>query len=630
MNRILLITQAKSDISTLIQKSCSSVSLISPDSHYFDASEYDSLCILGGDTESGLVLNPSLRGCVERFRALGRPVFCEFVQSISGAYSNGLLHTTHHRMIFDSRALSVPGLVSGDLLDGHENDCIKYVHIPSDSYPILTYHDYACAHSHIEITDEEYKKGVCAMWREDNLIVFAARLCNFRRSRLAPRHRFEALVGTIIRFLAGEDIGISFEPPICRYESHTVKEASDVDRAVERGIAWFDRAGMLIDCGKGGVQEGFSHRISARDGTQRRLKQIRTDCVGEVAGAFMLKGQLSGDRHALSVGESMLDFIFDCMQVEDGHGKGMLRWTELAWDVCYGDDVARAVIGALLLQHVVGKVPHLDSISRALDFLVDTTDPDGIRVARTTLSRLDSAKLKEITASGAGTPCAHYNAYYHAALLLAYRAGGDRRYLEISERGLRHLMTLYPDTKREQSETEEVCRLLFPLAVLYEITGSEEHYEWLDRVASWLDAHRHECGAVTEWDTGYKAVCSRNNAGECSLLAENGDPVVDLLYSNNWLPLGYAYAYLATREERFHRAWCDIASFLISCQIHSDDQLLDGAWTRAFDVELCESYGVPHDVGWAPCCIETGWTVGEILMGLQFMKHAEAAKPPKA
>lgn len=42
-----------------------------------------------------------------------------------------------------------------------------------------------------------------------------------------------------------------------------------------------------------------------------------------------------------------------------------------------------------------------------------------------------------------------------------------------------------------------------------------------------------------------------------------------------------------------------------------------------------ETYGVPHDVGWAPCCIETGWTMGEILMGLQFMHIAERNRKTK-
>ena len=184
-------------------------------------------------------------------------------------------------------------------------------------------------------------------------------------------------------------------------------------------------------------------------------------------------------------------------------------------------------------------------------------------------------------------------------------------------------MSVYPNTVRETSETEENCRLLLGLSILYEITGKKEHYEWICKVCDYLDEHRAECGAVPEWDTDYKAACSRNHTGECALLANNGDPVVDLLYSNNWLPLGYSYAYLATGEERFFDGWKKIASFLLSCQIKSDDKLLDGAWTRAFDIENWEAHGVPHDVGWAPCCIESGWTVGEILLGLQFMQQVE-------
>ena len=50
------------------------------------------------------------------------------------------------------------------------------------------------------------------------------------------------------------------------------------------------------------------------------------------------------------------------------------------------------------------------------------------------------------------------------------------------------------------------------------------------------------------------------------------------------------------------------------------DRVMANDEARAFDMERHESYGIPHDVGWAPCCIETGWTMGEILMGLRFMQ----------
>jgi hypothetical protein len=434
------------------------------------------------------------------------------------------------------------------------------------------------------------------------------------------------LVAAIVRFLAGENVAVDFEPPVCKYEKKTVSCTADVKRATQRGIDWFHNAQMLNDNGRGGVQEGLSHLIRAKDGVQKRIRLVRNDCTGEVAGAFMFQGLLSSDEKTRLIGESMFDFSFNNLQVKEGEHKGMMRWTEVAWETCYQDDVARVLLAPLLRQHFDGTVPHFDDICLALDYLVSTTSPEGVRVSRTDICRMTEAMRAEIATPGSGYASAHYNAYYHAVLLLAYRVGGDKRYLEVAERGLERLMSLYPDVRREHSETEENCRLLFPLAVLYEITGKKEHYEWLCRVSDYLDEHRDAYGAVPEWDTDYKARRSRKTGDECSLLANNGDPVVDLLYSMNWLPLGYAYAYFATGEKRFYEAWCKTASFLLSCQICSEDQMLDGAWTRAFDLENWESYGVPHDVGWAPCCVETGWTVGEILMGLQFMEQVEKIK----
>ena len=184
-------------------------------------------------------------------------------------------------------------------------------------------------------------------------------------------------------------------------------------------------------------------------------------------------------------------------------------------------------------------------------------------------------------------------------------------------------MAQYPNQHRETSETEENCRLVLPLALLYEYSGKAEHLEWLTRVAKNLEQVRHPSGGYAEWDTGYTAACSRNHRGECALLADNGDPVADLLYSNNWLPLGFAYAYMVTGDTYFRELWRGIATFMVRAQVHSDDPRLNGVWTRAMDMNRMEPYGVPHDVGWAPCCVESGWTVGEILTGLQFMAIAQ-------
>lgn len=626
MNRILMITNGKSDLSELIHKNCQDVTEISFNETSFSTDEYDALCILGGNNDERTTLSAPLRVCVEKMRETGKPIFTEFITSISSAYINVVKKTTHHRMVFSDRDFKVEGLTEGDVLDGHSNECINYVFISPSSYPILTYHDYVCAHSHIEMDEQTYKRGLCAMWKENNLIACAFRLCNFRRARLAPRRSFEALIAAIIRFLAGENIDIEFQEPVCMYEKKDVESISDIENAVERGLKWFKNADILKENGKLGVLEGFFHLINAKDGVQERLFSVRTDCCGETAGAYMLHSLITGNKESKEIAENIYEFCFKYLQVKDGENKGMFRWTESAWETCYQDDVARVIIGLLLHQHFDGTVPYFKEICECLDFLVETTGEDGVRVGRTDLSTLTPERRKDIKKAGSGSPCAHYNAYYHAALLLAYRAGGDRRYFETAKKGLSYIMSVYPNTVRETSETEENCRLVLGLSVLYELTGEKEHYEWLCRVCDYLDEHRAECGAVPEWDTDYRAACSRNHTGECALLANNGDPVVDLLYSNNWLPLGYSYAYLATKEERFFNAWKKIASFLLSCQIKSDDKLLDGAWTRAFDIDNWEAHGVPHDVGWAPCCIESGWTVGEILIGLQFMQQVEKIK----
>ena len=92
----------------------------------------------------------------------------------------------------------------------------------------------------------------------------------------------------------------------------------------------------------------------------------------------------------------------------------------------------------------------------------------------------------------------------------------------------------------------------------------------------------------------------------------------DLLYSVNWLPLGFAYAFKATGDARFLERWRALISFLSEIQTESDTPRLNGSWCRAIDSSRREAYGMPHAVGWGPCAVESGWTVGEILMGIGY------------
>ena len=625
MNKILILGNGESDLASLIAKSCPNAEQFKFEEYEsIDFEAYDAYAFLGGNCEEAKILPAPLRTEFEALRNTGKPVFAEFMRSVGYHGSGNVQKMDHQRLLYREQPVFMEGLFAGDILDGHYNDCCIYDFLQKNLEPILSYYDYLNAHAHIDAKAAKLDKGIPALWLLDrNTLICSFRLCNFNRARFAPIKNWQCVLRYIISFLAGETVSPGFPAPICSFEKNIdIEKPSDADAVVRMGLDWFKNADMLFDNGKGGVKEGLSHHISAKDGLQKLETLVRTDCSGETGGAFMLDWLITGNLESKKIFENLESFCFEYMQEKEGAHKGMLRWTENAWGTCYQDDVARAILPTLLCQNYTESGSrYFGNAVEALHYLLRTTGPSGLRTSCTVASFMDEESEKRYRETDYRiTTKAHHNSFYQAALLLAYRAGAPKEFLEVGVKGLTRVMTLYPENERETSETEEMCRLIFPLSVLWQVTGKETHLQWLYRVAKDLERVQHESGGFCEWDTGYRASCSRRENGECALLAENGDPVVDMLYSNNWLPLGFAYAYMVTKDHYFYKKWLEITRFLARCQVHSKDASLHGSWSRGFDVERREIYGVPHDIGWSPCCVETGWTMGEILMGMQFMK----------
>ena len=337
-----------------------------------------------------------------------------------------------------------------------------------------------------------------------------------------------------------------------------------------------------------------------------------------MAGAYFFDYLVNNNADSLSVYKNLSDFVFDKMQIKDGKFKGMLRWTEAAWYTVYGDDTGRAILATLFYMMYTGDTSRLPQIEESLDFLISVTGTDGLMNHGLYCINLTDEKMKELRSKDSNQFCAHRNAYYSAALLLAYHFNHKQVYLETAVKGLTSIMNVYPNTMRAISETEELCRLVFPLACLYQATGEEKHKNWLYDVCERLETYRHKSGGYIEMDPGYTAYRSRTQGTESSMLADNGNEISELLYSLNWLPLGFSYAYYVTQDSLFMDKWENIIKFLTDAQIVSQDKTIDGAWARCLDLKRMEIYGMPHDVGWGPFSIESGWTVGEILMGLGF------------
>lgn len=586
---------------------------------YADLTAFDSFCIL--PDKCGTVLEPRFHERLEEENHRGKRVFLQGVKAYRDIVCREPAGTTRSRLIYiePKEGEGIPGLKSGDLLDDEANFMSEPRYYLPDMVPLLVYKERIIAHVHTDMSREEIlENSHVGMWRcQDHVLQTAFLLHNFNKARFAPRRVWQMLVSYIAWWLTGKNPAF-FPSGIVQYGTKkdiALPEVFEECRleGIERGIKWMN--GFLIDNGRGGIMEGTRHDIDP-DGDQVILRGVRTDCVGECAGAYKMYAYLYGKKEYARIGKNMDDLVYGPMVVRGGRYAGMMRWCDEGWGVCYQDDVARAVLPGLYDYLFMGNDSHISDIFHVLDFLMKTTAEDGLRVARTDRYTLTEQAFTELAEEKHGLASAHYNSYYLAALLLASKAAGEKRYLAAARRGLETIMQLYPDTVREQSETEEMCRLILPLSLLYQATGRKEHRDMLYRVAKDLQKLRHPFGGYLEWDSGYQAACSRESTEECSVLTQNGDPVADLLYSCNWLPIGFAFAYDATGDEWFRTLWHDSVAFCLRTQMISEDPLTDGAWCRAFDMDMEEAYAAPHDVGWACYGSESGWTNAEILMGM--------------
>ncbi|MCM0647570.1 hypothetical protein NBE98_04145 [Clostridium swellfunianum] len=630
-NKIAVITNDESDILTILKDNKLEISIFKPGEINNDSfDEYGSIIILGGTAETPILLEARERILVEEQLKKGKRILAEYCGSIGTVYFETPSSTRYERLAFCLKEEQIEDMAYGDILDDQSGMRIRphAITIAKNS-PILQYVNVHC-HKSIE---EDKLKVACeevenrALWLEkENLMICSFRLSNFAKARFSPMFKMRNIVKYILDWVTGHNIKISIKNHY--FVKGNVEQGDfeeELKSCVQASMNWFKKADILISNGKGGVREGLATEIYS-NGVQRYFDLIRTDCTGEVSLAYFMDYLVNGNEESLKISDSLSSFCFDYMVCrEDNHLKGMMRWTNQAWEVCYQDDVARAIIPYMLKCVYTGRKEYISDCIDILYFLINTTGTDGTRVFRTDNIDLTEEQIKKLNNTPGNLPSAHYNAYYHAALLLGYKLTKIEEFRAVAVRGLTAIMKAYPETTREQSQTEEYCRLIFPLSLLYWVTGEEIHKNWLYKASEDLQSFKHSSGAYLEWDEGYKASMRNTKGdGECSLLSKNGDAVVDLLYSNNWLPLAFIQAYLVTKDDFFKKFWENTAKFMISSQIQSEDEKINGAWARGFDPDIMEYFGSPADAGWGPWAIESGWTVAEIaaglMMGLAFDK----------
>ncbi len=612
---ILIAGSSGNDFSTILRdtknteihmKQMNELVHISPD-------DYDAFAILGDpstDIMSGTNLN-----AVKSIINSDKPVFIRVLPGICGVVGYSPESTRFKRLVYTGSSEISPELDSNDLLDDQDN-----IHIsstpPASGLPILVYKNKVMSHKKYKGANSHFPAEY-AMWMDQhNTIYCTFDILNFNRSRFAPLKKWQAIIESILNHLTGSLNESKFT---AAYGNGFINgdNSLTLQDSFYKAVDWFKTSDTLIDNGKKGVYEGYATEINP-SGTQKKAVEIRNDCCGETMFSYFIDSLLNNSDESREISDNLSDFIFSEMFTEDPAGilHGMMKWSLSSANICYQDDVARAVIPQMLKCRYSGSDKYMDKCTEALEFLYKTTGTDGLRVTRTENQRLDASEILRLSSEPADYPSAHYTAYYLGALLLNYTLTGNRKFRDMGVKGLETIMSAYPETKRCQSETQELCRLILPLSLMYEATGLKRHRDMLYRVARDLQKYRHKSGAYLEWDSGYKSRYSHTTGDECSILTENGDPVADLLYTINWLPFAFIQAYFITKDSMFFNLWQDISNFMKNAQIESNYSVINGAWARGWDVELNEVFALPNDIGWGPWCIESGWTVAEIASGI--------------
>ena len=462
------------------------------------------------------------------------------------------------------------------------------------------------------------------------VLVATTALSQFVRGRYGPQRAWKAiwerLLGWLEPFCAPPEL--SWRPEVtvqCGPEAPLEPDAEA--EALSRSIKWFrDHVVYSVDWKKGAI-EGFESFIH-HDGRQMQRTWARGDCTAETGMVFAFDWALTGDPASKQLSTQILDYAWsspDFLQADPrSPAFGLHNWAERL-PVFYGDDNARVILSTLLAGHLLGTDRWDDRVLRCLLSNLRTTGSLGFRRNRIDRHQFgdDERGWQVFRREDTVSYAPHFQAYLWAANLLGYSMTGYDGFLDRTVNAIRMTMDRYPKWRWTNGLTQEIARMLLPLAFLIRIEDKAEHRDWLNRMAhELLDPEgacaggMRPCGAIQErlgpggWGK-YAPPQSNEEYGttEASLVQANGDPVCDQLYTANFAFLGLHEAAAATGQEWLLEAEARLADFMCRIQVRSQvHPYLEGCWMRGFDYERWEYWGSSADAGWGAWSVESGWT----------------------
>ncbi|TDU89732.1 hypothetical protein EV138_3308 [Kribbella voronezhensis] len=648
-----------------------------------DLTQYGVLIVLAASYPEPAELDTTT---IEAFTRSGGKAYVEFATD-----DTGFLPAAEEIRIAHTERIFSPGTLRGleplSVLDEHSSRA-QVVSAPPDATELLTYGNVAGTHVAVFGPPEKTFPALLSIPKQNGTLLYATTpLSHWIEGSYKPVRRWCRLLQAIVAELTGADlpdeVEVFTEPrvwvasgePVKLVVRSTTKPESDLEliettpgrfesephyladgthsfaaggeqttvevgprdqryrRMVDRGIAWFDRAGMFYDQpdGSKGVAEGFSNEIGL-DGKLPFRPVPRGDCFTQVAHAFRMYADLAGFPRGRTIADNLMRLVVEEEQLTDrnalfGSFEPRGARTDLTGtNNLFADDNGWISLFALISGDTEAGL-------RGVEALIRTASAElGLQVDPwRTPSTLLVKGWDEISRSPIPDGLdltSHWQSSAQCAYLYAYGITGEQRYLDVATRGLDHMAGHHPRARLETSRTCEAGRFLLPLAGAYYYTKKPLYLETLRSLGEYLKSRQGPDGGFAEWDGKCPPSNEAYGVDEASIFQANGDPVTDQLYGTPFAAWALPVVHRITGEEIFGELANGVLDYLSRIQLDTGDEQLDGAWQRAFDFDAWEYFGSNADLGWGPYCVETGWSVAPSLIGAMLHLTGGTFFPP--
>ena len=388
----------------------------------------------------------------------------------------------------------------------------------------------------------------------------------------------------------------------------------DPEALVQKAVEWHLKSGILrAPGGTNGMYEAvLSDTLGFRKG-------LRGDCHFITASLFTAAGRKYGRPEWTQTGKNLADFaLARGMQTKDGFVRWFDRETPgYAGHTVYSSDMGRSSLALFNLYKTTGERRYLDASRRAGDAFLEWMDGRGLNSGH--FEKVDDGGWK-----GKGTN--NNPVFYGEMVSFLLQLGeelGERKYSDAALLTVDKIMVKFPKVSSfGYSDNFTYCRFLVMLACAHRVPG-RDYSKAINHVVDFFCGYARPCGGIEE------APIRLLDDDEASVgFGDGSDHIADLLYCNNIVFKALSVVMKLPAEkragidmEKAKKLYDGLRGFLMKTQIASKDPKFDGAWMRAYDMDIDEYYGLDKDKGWGAYCIETGWMTGYIP--LVFMYEGE-------